>query len=53
MTDLFEELSTLATDCAAEAAVLLLDGLQRDRVEVSTKSSSTDMVTEMDRASER
>lgn len=53
MTDLFEGLSTLATACAAAAAALLLEGLQRARVEVSTKSTSTDMVTEMDRASER
>lgn len=50
--DLLDELLTVATDVAAAAAALLLDGLTRQRVEVSTKSSPTDMVTEMDRASE-
>ena len=50
--DLAGELLALATTLAADAAVLLLDGLDRHRVEVSTKSSPTDMVTEIDRASE-
>ena len=50
--DLLDELLTVATDLATAAAALLLDGLTRHRVEVSTKSSPTDMVTEMDRASE-
>jgi myo-inositol-1(or 4)-monophosphatase len=50
--DLADELLALATDLAADAAALLIDGLTRHRVEVSTKSSPTDMVTEMDRASE-
>jgi fructose-1,6-bisphosphatase/inositol monophosphatase family enzyme len=50
--DLLDELLDVATDLAAQAAGLLVDGLSRQRVEVSTKSSSTDMVTEMDRASE-
>jgi fructose-1,6-bisphosphatase/inositol monophosphatase family enzyme len=50
--DLLDELLDVATDLAARAADLLVDGLSRHRVEVSTKSSSTDMVTEMDRASE-
>lgn len=51
--DLFDELLDLATALAAEAAALLVDGLDRARVHVSTKSTPTDMVTEMDRASER
>jgi myo-inositol-1(or 4)-monophosphatase len=50
--DLLDELLDLATDLATRAAELLVDGLSHHRVEVSTKSSSTDMVTEMDRASE-
>jgi fructose-1,6-bisphosphatase/inositol monophosphatase family enzyme len=50
--DLLDELLAVATDLAAAAADLLLDGLTRHRMEVSTKSSPTDMVTEMDRASE-
>jgi myo-inositol-1(or 4)-monophosphatase len=52
VTDLSEELLAVATNLAADAAALLLDGLTRRRVEVSTKSTPTDMVTEMDRASE-
>lgn len=52
MDDLLDELLAVATDLAANAAALLVDGLTRHRVEVSTKSSPTDMVTEMDRASE-
>jgi len=52
VSDLFDELLDLATRTAAEAAALLVDGLDRHRVEVSTKSTPTDMVTEMDRASE-
>jgi fructose-1,6-bisphosphatase/inositol monophosphatase family enzyme len=52
VTDLPEELLAVATNLAADAATLLLDGLTRRRIEVSTKSTSTDMVTEMDRASE-
>ena len=47
-----DELLALATDLAADAATLLVDGLDRVRAEVSTKSTPTDMVTEMDRASE-
>jgi len=50
--DLLDELLDVATDLAASAAALLVDGLSRHRVEISTKSSLTDMVTEMDRASE-
>ena len=43
----------LATDAAQRAADLLLDGLGRARITVETKSTATDMVSEMDRASER
>ena len=46
------ELLALATRLAGDAAALLLDGLERDRVVVGTKSTPTDMVTEIDRASE-
>lgn len=48
-----EDLLDLAVGLAAEAAALLVDGLQRARTTVDTKSTGTDMVTEMDRASER
>jgi myo-inositol-1(or 4)-monophosphatase len=47
------KLLALATDLAGQAAALLMDGLGRARTSVRTKSSPTDMVTEMDRASER
>ena len=53
MTDLdLDALLALAVDVAAEAAALLLEGATRTRTHVGTKSSATDMVTEMDRASE-
>ena len=42
----------LAVDVATGAGTLLLDGLHRARQQVDTKSSATDMVTEVDRASE-
>jgi myo-inositol-1(or 4)-monophosphatase len=42
----------LATGVAERAADLLLDGARQARTSVATKSSLTDMVTEMDRASE-
>ena len=45
-------LVALATEVGEAAAGLLLDGLGRTRTMVSTKSSGTDMVTEVDRASE-
>ena len=45
-------LRRLATDVATEAAAVLLDALHESRTEVTTKSTGTDMVTEMDRASE-
>jgi myo-inositol-1(or 4)-monophosphatase len=43
----------LAADAAQQAADLLLDGLGRTRTTIETKSTATDMVSEMDRASER
>jgi myo-inositol-1(or 4)-monophosphatase len=46
------DLVALATDVAHRAGALLLDGLARARSTVETKTSATDMVTEMDRASE-
>ncbi len=42
----------LAESIAVAAADLLVEGLRRARSDVSTKSSRTDMVTEMDLASE-
>ncbi len=45
-------LRDLAVDIAEEAASVLAAGIHHDRTEVGTKSSGTDMVTEMDRASE-
>lgn len=45
-------LLALATETGEAAAALLLDGLGRARTHVTTKSSGTDMVTEMDRGSE-
>jgi myo-inositol-1(or 4)-monophosphatase len=50
--DLFALLE-LAVDAARQAGTLLLDGVDRVRTSVETKSTRTDMVTEMDRASER
>jgi len=46
-------LAELARRAATAAAGLLLDGLDRDRAMVDTKATATDMVTEMDHASER
>jgi myo-inositol-1(or 4)-monophosphatase len=46
------DLLRLAVAVAAETADLLRDGLQRARIDVQTKSTGTDMVTEMDRAAE-
>jgi len=45
------ELARLAERIAARAAALLVEGLARARV-IATKSTPTDLVTEMDRASE-
>jgi myo-inositol-1(or 4)-monophosphatase len=46
-------LVALATEAAERAVDLLVEGLRRPRVAVETKSTHTDMVSEMDRASER
>lgn len=46
-------LLALAIGIAEEAAVLIAEGRRRGLHEVGTKSSSTDMVTEYDRLSER
>lgn len=48
-----QDLLALARDLAAQAARLQLDRLDLDRTAVETKSSATDMVTEVDRACER
>lgn len=53
MSELLEDLLRLAEDLAVRAGQLLLEGLDRPRVEVRTKSSATDMVTEVDHLSER
>lgn len=45
-------LADLATDVAHAAGALLLEGASRIRTVVETKTTATDMVTEMDRASE-
>ena len=47
------ELLALAVSLAADAAALLVDGLGRARATIDTKTTGTDMVTEMDEASER
>lgn len=47
-----DELADLARRVAADAAALLLSRLDQVRTEVSTKSSATDLVTEVDRAAE-
>jgi myo-inositol-1(or 4)-monophosphatase len=47
-----EQLVTLATEVASRAAELLLAGQGLERALVETKSTLTDMVSEMDRSSE-
>src|SRR5687768_4896959 len=47
------DLLDLAADVATRAGALLLDGLSQVRTAVDTKSTRTDMVSEMDHASER
>lgn len=47
-----DELLAIALDVALLAGELLLDGQRRERVIAGTKSSVTDMVTEIDRAAE-
>jgi myo-inositol-1(or 4)-monophosphatase len=46
-------ITRLARDTAVEAADLLRRAIERDDLVVSTKSTGTDMVSEMDEASER
>lgn len=46
-------ISRVALDTAVEAADLLRRGIEREDLVISTKSTGTDMVTEMDEASER
>lgn len=46
------ELLELAQDLASQAGALLLEGLPRHVGPLTTKSSATDVVTELDRASE-
>lgn len=52
MTPPLPSLADLATEAAHAAGALLLDGASRLRTVVETKTTATDMVTEMDRASE-
>ncbi|MFM2077188.1 MAG: hypothetical protein RJA49_1078, partial [Actinomycetota bacterium] len=53
MTALHDELLTLASRLALEAGHMVRDGRAASGIAVTdTKSSSTDMVTEFDRASE-
>jgi myo-inositol-1(or 4)-monophosphatase len=47
-----DALVALAVDLAGQSVRLLLDGVGRAKATVETKSSATDMVSEMDRASE-
>jgi len=46
------ELRTLAEQAARAAGDLLLEGIDQVRTDVQTKSTATDMVSEMDRAAE-
>jgi myo-inositol-1(or 4)-monophosphatase len=48
-----DDLLAIAVENAGGAARLLADGLRRPRALVDTKTSTVDLVTEMDRASER
>lgn len=48
-----DDLLALAVELAEAAGELLMEGLQRARSSVETKSTGTDMVTEIDRASEQ
>ncbi|HEX2193060.1 MAG TPA: inositol monophosphatase family protein, partial [Acidimicrobiales bacterium] len=47
-----DRLLDLAVGLASDAAALLRDGAAGRRSDVTTKTSATDMVTDMDRASE-
>jgi len=46
------ELREVARRVAVDAAAVLVDGLSRTRATIETKTTGTDMVTEMDRAAE-
>lgn len=48
-----QALLTLATDLGRRAAALLHDAVTHERTSVQSKSTATDMVTEMDEAAER
>ncbi len=50
--DLLTELTELATRLAKEAGAFLLAGVDRPREQITTKSSGTDMVSEMDKGAE-
>ena len=50
--DLLTELTVLATRLAKEAGAFLLEGVDRPRELITTKSSGTDMVSEMDKGAE-
>jgi len=52
-TSRWTDLADLAERVGLDAAALLRDGLSRDDLQVETKSSGTDMVSEMDKAAER
>jgi myo-inositol-1(or 4)-monophosphatase len=47
-----DELLAVARVVASEAATLIVDGLSRVRSTIETKTTATDVVTEMDRAAE-
>ncbi|HLY84306.1 MAG TPA: inositol monophosphatase family protein, partial [Acidimicrobiales bacterium] len=49
---LFDDLLAVALSAATGAAHILMGGFGQTRVDVTTKSSPTDMVSEMDRAAE-
>lgn len=49
---LLTELTVLATRLAKDAGAFLLAGVNRPREEITTKSSGTDMVSEMDKGAE-
>lgn len=53
MPALLDELLLLATRLATQTGAFLLDGLNHPRTAIETKSSGTDMVSEMDRGAER
>ena len=50
---MIDELLNLAEHLATTTGAFLLDGLHRERTAIETKSTGTDMVSEMDRGAER